>query len=118
MSSESSEASWRHFENPERITIRFQRLQVETLDALVVDDVYPNRSKAIRTGIELLLDDDGRGNEVRLADSKKVTFYLPKSQVEAIEDLVDRSVYPNRSAAIRDAAEYLFEQYEREEIEA
>lgn len=118
MSSESSAAAYRYFENPERVTIRFQRLQVEALDALVNDDVYADRSKAIRAGIERLLGDGGRDNENRLEDSRKATFYLPKHQLESIEDLVDDGIYPNRSAAIRDAAEYLFEQYERGEIEA
>lgn len=114
MSSESSSAAaYRYFDDPERLTVRFQKLQVETIDAIVDAGEFADRSKAIREGIDLLLEDGGRGNEVRLDTSRKVTFYLPKSVLEDVEALADQAVYPNRSAAIRDGAEYLFEKYEQ-----
>lgn len=104
-------------EDPERVTVRVAPDQKDVLDDLVEDRVYKDQSKAIRDGVDYLLEDGGRGRHVTSKENgRRITIRLPRYQYDALEALVDAGVYPNRSVAFRDAIEYLIEHLETEAV--
>lgn len=45
----------------ERLTVRTTEEQREAIESLVTADVYPNRSEAVRAGIEAIVERHGPG---------------------------------------------------------
>jgi Arc/MetJ-type ribon-helix-helix transcriptional regulator len=111
----SVQSSARLLEDPVRVTVRVGREQVSAIEALVGDNIYPDRSKAIRDAVDCLLDaDDLPADDSGAAE--RVTIRLPEYQDEGLERLQDEGHYGNRSVAVRAGVSRLLSQLEAEGV--
>lgn len=117
MSSDATEpVNLGFLDDPDRITVRLTRRQIELLDQLADDYIYPDRSKALRDATDCVVDTDDVLGVTYHGKTSRVTFRVDRDVSDALDHRVEIDDYRNRSIAIRAGVSRLLDDLDDEGV--